>query len=97
MSTVEDKQFDNVVEGVSKIASSLRIGPGMDATTQIGPLISQQQLDRVCGYLESGYSEGAKAAAGGKKKPTRSNTCKAFDHVGILVNGPPGMAGLPLS
>jgi phenylacetaldehyde dehydrogenase len=64
---VEDKQFDNVVEGVSKIASSLRIGPGMDATTQIGPLISQQQLNRVCGYLESGYSEGAKAAAGGKR------------------------------
>ncbi len=38
---VEDAQFDNVVEGVSKIASSLRIGPGMDATTQIGPLISR--------------------------------------------------------
>jgi phenylacetaldehyde dehydrogenase len=64
---VEDKQFDNVVEGVSKIASSLRIGPGMDTTTQIGPLISQQQLNRVCGYLESGYSEGALAAAGGKR------------------------------
>ena len=62
---VEDKQFDNVVDGVSKIASSLRIGPGMDATTQIGPLISEQQLNRVCGYLESGYSEGAKATAGG--------------------------------
>jgi phenylacetaldehyde dehydrogenase len=64
---VEDTQFDNVVEGVSKIASSLRIGPGMDTTTQIGPLISQQQLNRVCGYLESGFSEGAKAAAGGKR------------------------------
>jgi phenylacetaldehyde dehydrogenase len=64
---VEDQQFDKVVEGVSKIASSLRIGPGMDASTQIGPLISQQQLNRVCGYLESGFSEGAKAAAGGKR------------------------------
>jgi phenylacetaldehyde dehydrogenase len=64
---VEDKQFDKVVEGVSKIASGLRIGPGMDASTQIGPLISQQQLNRVCGYLESGFSEGAKAAAGGKR------------------------------
>jgi phenylacetaldehyde dehydrogenase len=64
---VENQQFDKVVEGVSKIASSLRIGPGMDASTQIGPLISQQQLNRVCGYLESGFSEGAKAAAGGKR------------------------------
>jgi phenylacetaldehyde dehydrogenase len=64
---VEDPQFDEVVEGVSKIASSLRIGPGMDASTQMGPLISQQQLNRVCGYLESGFSEGAKATAGGKR------------------------------
>jgi phenylacetaldehyde dehydrogenase len=64
---VEEKQFDNVVEGVSKIASSLRIGPGMDPATQIGPMISQQQLNRVCGYLESGFSEGAKALAGGKR------------------------------
>jgi len=64
---VEDAQFDKVVDGVSKIASSLRIGPGMDTTTQIGPLISQEQLARVCGYLESGYTEGAKAATGGKR------------------------------
>src|ERR1700733_1201351 len=64
---VEDRQFDNVVEGVSKIASTLRIGPGMATTTQIGPLISEQQLNRVCGYLESGYSEGAKVTAGGKR------------------------------
>ncbi len=64
---VEDKQFDRVVDGVSKIASSLRIGPGMDVTTQIGPLISEEHLTRVCDYLGSGYSEGAKAAAGGKR------------------------------
>jgi len=64
---VEDKQFDKVVDGVSKIASSLRIGPGMEATTQIGPLISEEQLNRVCGYLDSGYLEGAKAATGGKR------------------------------
>ncbi|HTR47651.1 MAG TPA: aldehyde dehydrogenase family protein [Verrucomicrobiae bacterium] len=64
---VEDKQFDKVVDGVSKIASSLRIGPGMEATTQIGPLISEEQMNRVCGYLDAGYSEGAKAATGGKR------------------------------
>jgi phenylacetaldehyde dehydrogenase len=68
---VEDAQFDNVVDGVSKIASSLRIGSGMDTTTQIGPLISEEQLNRVCGYLESGYSEGAKAATGGKRRGQR--------------------------
>ena len=33
----------------------------------MGPLVSEEQLNRVCGYLESGFSEGAKAAAGGHK------------------------------
>ena len=79
---VEDAQFDNVVDGVSKIASGLRIGPGMDTTTQIGPLISQEQLNRVCGYLESGYSEGAKAAAGGKRHGERGY----FVQPTVLVN-----------
>jgi phenylacetaldehyde dehydrogenase len=79
---VEDKQFDKVVDGVSKIASSLRIGPGMDTTTQIGPLISEQQLNRVCGYLESGFSEGAKAATGGKRRGEKGY----FVEPTVLVN-----------
>ena len=84
---VEDAQFDNVVDGVSKIASGLRIGPGMDTTTQIGPLISQEQLNRVCGYLESGYSEGAKAAAGGKRHGERGY----FVQPTVLVNASDNM------
>jgi phenylacetaldehyde dehydrogenase len=64
---VEDKQFDKVVDGVSQIASKLRVGPGMEATTQLGPVVSEEQLNRVCGYLEAGFSEGAKAAVGGKR------------------------------
>jgi phenylacetaldehyde dehydrogenase len=79
---VEDKQFDKVVDGVSKIASSLRIGPGMDTTTQIGPLISEQQLHRVCGYLESGFSEGATAATGGKRRGEKGY----FVEPTVLVN-----------
>src|ERR1700683_1684 len=34
---VEDKQFDRVVDGVSQLASKIRVGPGMEATTQMGP------------------------------------------------------------
>ena len=64
---VEDKQFDKVVDGVSQIASKLRVGPGMEATAQLGPVVSEEQLNRVCGYLEAGFSEGAKAAVGGKR------------------------------
>ncbi|MGA2508958.1 MAG: aldehyde dehydrogenase family protein [Candidatus Acidiferrales bacterium] len=62
---IEDKQFDKVVDGVSQLASKIRIGPGLEPTTDMGPLVSEEQLNRVCGYLESGYKEGAKAAVGG--------------------------------
>jgi phenylacetaldehyde dehydrogenase len=64
---VEQSIFDQVVEGVSNQAKKIKVGPGIEPETQMGPLVSKEQLDRVCGYLESGFSEGAKAAAGGKK------------------------------
>ncbi len=60
--------FDEVVDGVAKVAKDFHVGPGFDAATNMGPLVSQEQLDRVCGYLDSGISEGAKAVVGGKKK-----------------------------
>lgn len=39
----------------------------MDLSTQMGPLVSDEQQRRVLGYLESGFSEGAKAVVGGHK------------------------------
>jgi len=59
---------DKVVDGVSQLASKIRVGPGLEPTTDMGPLVSEEQLNRVCGYLESGYSEGAKAVTGGKRE-----------------------------
>ena len=64
---IEQTIFDQVVEGVSNQAKKIKVGSGLEADTQMGPLVSKEQLDRVCGYLESGFSEGAKATAGGKK------------------------------
>jgi phenylacetaldehyde dehydrogenase len=64
---IEQSIFDQVVEGVSNQAKKIKVGPGIEPETQMGPLVSKEQLDRVCGYLESGFSEGAKATAGGKK------------------------------
>ncbi len=59
--------FDKVVEGVSEIASKMRVGNGLDPQTQMGPLVSEEQFQRVTSYIDSGLSEGAKATAGGKK------------------------------
>jgi phenylacetaldehyde dehydrogenase len=79
---VEDKQFDKVVDGVSQLASNIRIGPGMDATTQMGPLVSEEQLNRVCSYLESGFSEGAMATVGGRREGDKGYFVKPT----VLVN-----------
>jgi phenylacetaldehyde dehydrogenase len=60
--------FDEVIEGVARAARKFRIGPGMESTTNMGPLVSQEQLDRVCGYVDAGTAEGAKAVVGGGKR-----------------------------
>ncbi|MBN9415182.1 betaine-aldehyde dehydrogenase [bacterium SCN 62-11] len=59
--------FDQVLEGVVERAGRIRMGPGLDPKTQMGPLVSREQFDRVCGFLDSGKSEGARAAAGGER------------------------------
>jgi phenylacetaldehyde dehydrogenase len=64
---VEKPIFDKVVDGIAERAQKIKVGPGLDAATDMGPLVSEEQLNRVCGYLASGVSEGAKAIAGGKK------------------------------
>ena len=65
---VHESIFDRVVQGVSEHASKIRVGPGLDPATEMGPLVSHDQLTRVCGYLESGAAEGARATAGGKRR-----------------------------
>jgi len=79
---VEDKQFDMVVDGVSKLAAKIRVGPGLEPTSQMGPLVSEEQLNRVCNYLESGFSEGAKAVVGGSREGDRGYFVKPT----VLVN-----------
>jgi phenylacetaldehyde dehydrogenase len=64
---VERPVFDRVVDGVAAKAKKIKVGPGLEPTTHMGPLVSEEQLQRVCGYLESGVSEGAKAVVGGNK------------------------------
>ncbi len=58
--------YDEVVAGVSEIANNLKVGSGFDASTQMGPLVSREQFDRVSGYLKAGIASGAEATAGGK-------------------------------
>src|SRR3974390_2394899 len=68
---VEKSVYDQVVEGVAEQAKKIKVGSGLQPDTALGPLVSEEQLHRVCSYLESGLSEGAKALAGGQKKGDR--------------------------
>ena len=62
---VESKVYDEFVGRVAEFGKKLQVGNGLDPNTQIGPLVSAQQMERVSGYLALGQKEGAKALAGG--------------------------------
>lgn len=64
---VERKIYDEFVERVAKVGKELRVGQPMDPNTQIGPLVSSAQLERVTGYFEIGRNEGARPLAGAQR------------------------------
>ncbi|MBV9075512.1 MAG: aldehyde dehydrogenase family protein, partial [Acidobacteria bacterium] len=84
---VEEKIFDKVVDGVAEAAKKIKVGPGMNPDTNMGPLVSDEQFRRVCGYMEAGLNEGAKAVVGGKKVGNRGY----FVEPTVLVNTKPDM------
>lgn len=59
--------YDEFVERVAAFAGTLRVGPSLDPQTQLGPLVSREQLDRVMSYVSIGREQGARAAAGGSR------------------------------
>jgi phenylacetaldehyde dehydrogenase len=61
----------------------MRIGPGLDPTTQLGPLVSARQLERVCGYIRTGLAEGAELRAGGDRHGERGYFVKPTILTGV--------------
>jgi aldehyde dehydrogenase (NAD+) len=64
---IQRKHFDNVVADMASHAKSIKQGAGLDDQTQMGPLVSVEQQNRVLRYIEKGVSEGAELLTGGKK------------------------------
>lgn len=58
---------DELVDGVAQIARKMQVGAGLDPGSQMGPLISAQQRDRVVSYLDSAGAEGVSIVTGGKR------------------------------
>jgi acyl-CoA reductase-like NAD-dependent aldehyde dehydrogenase len=62
---VPREHFDDVVGALAARAAKTKLGPGLEADTQMGPLVSEEQLERVTGYIESGKAGGAELVTGG--------------------------------
>ena len=84
---VQESRFDEVVDGVAEIAKSIKLGSGLDPSTQMGPLVSDEQFRRVSAFLESGKSDGATALAGGGRHGDRGY----FIEPTVLTNTRPDM------
>lgn len=62
---VQKKAYDNVVADLVSYSKNLKQGPGLEPSTQMGPLVSEVQQNRVLGYIEKGQEEGAELLTGG--------------------------------
>ena len=67
--------YDQVLEGVAGAANAIKLGPGLSPDTEMGPLVSSEQQQRVMDYIQAGRSEGASVMAGGEP----------VDHPGYFV------------
>lgn len=62
---VEERIHDKFVDALVKRVKKIRLGSGFEESTQMGPLISKEHLNKVIDYVEKGKREGATVAAGG--------------------------------
>ena len=84
---VEKEVFEEVTQGIAEIAKKLKLGFGLDAGTEMGPLVSEEQFARVTSYLDSGRAEGANFLTGGKRHGDKGY----FVEPTILTNTRPEM------
>ncbi len=62
---VEETMYDKFVKKFVERAKHIKVGPGMDPETEMGPLVNESQMKRVLEYIEIGQKEGAKLETGG--------------------------------
>ena len=58
-----------IVERVAEVARRTKLGDGFDPATEMGPLVSREQYDRVCSYIRSGEEQGGRVVVGGAARP----------------------------
>ena len=64
---VQRPVYEDFVQRVATFAKTLKVGDPLDPATQLGPVVSAEQLERITGYLQLGREQGARAVAGGQR------------------------------
>lgn len=83
---IESSVFDDVVAGLADKADSMVVGPGHDPRSEVGPLISDRQRNRVRSYIEDTLERGGRAVAGGADVPEGVNPSGYFVRPTVLVD-----------
>src|SRR6202162_5936342 len=84
---VQKKIFDEVVDGVTRQAKEIKVAEGFSPESQMGPLVSEEQMNRVLGFLEAGEADGVKTVVGGNRVGDRGY----FVEPTVLTGARPGM------
>jgi acyl-CoA reductase-like NAD-dependent aldehyde dehydrogenase len=82
---VQQELFDEVVERLAGYAREAKVGPGLDPESEFGPLVSEEQFERVTGYIDSGVSEGAELVVGGSPGNGGASSAPTPDGDGYFV------------
>jgi acyl-CoA reductase-like NAD-dependent aldehyde dehydrogenase len=88
---VHEKVYDTFVDQFVARAKALRVGDGLDPMTQVGPSVSQGQLDTVIKYVEIGKDEGARLMCGGGRPSGSAYTKGYFFEPTIFADVSPSM------
>jgi alpha-ketoglutaric semialdehyde dehydrogenase len=88
---VHEAIYDRFVEMLRQGAGRMRLGPGLDPTTAVGPLVSDQQMQKVLKYIQIGCEEGARLLLGGDRAVSGSCAHGYFIQPTVFVDVVPGM------
>jgi aldehyde dehydrogenase (NAD+) len=88
---VHEQIHDQFIERFVARAGSLRVGDGLQPETQMGPSVSEKQLEKVMGYVKIGLDEGARLACGGRRLTNGAYARGTFHEPTIFTNVTPSM------
>ncbi|MEI4830326.1 aldehyde dehydrogenase family protein [Bacillus sp. FJAT-53711] len=88
---VEESVYDRFVSSFVERAKQINVGPGDNPESEMGPLVSQEHMEKVLRYIEIGKDEGAEIACGGKRITTGGKGDGFFIEPTVFVNVKPDM------